>query len=83
MKAKLRTIKRGRVRKVIKPLHRGMPEKVQIEVDGADELYRDLRIENAMQDGNGNKTKLTEEMPVEVVIEASDHRAAPPKHKRR
>ena len=81
MRKTFRTKKHGRVRRVIKPSHPGLPEKVQIEVDGADELYRDLHIENAMEDGNGNKAKLKEEMPVEVVIETSEERAVPAKRK--
>lgn len=81
MSKRLRTKKQGRVRRVIKPSHPGMHEKVQIEVDGANELYRDLRIENAMEDGNGNKAKLKEEMPVEVVIETREEPAVPAKRK--
>jgi len=80
-KLKLRTKKRGRVRRVIRPPHPGVPEKVQIEVDDADDLYRDLRIENAMEDENGNKRKLKAETPVDVVIETSEEQTAPPRRK--
>lgn len=78
---RLRTRKQGRVRRVIKPPHPGVPEKVQIEVDDADDLYRDLRIENVMEDEDGNKKKLKAEMPVEVVIETTEKQTAPPRRK--
>jgi hypothetical protein len=34
----------GRVRKIIKPPHPSVPEKAEIAVHGADELYREIRI---------------------------------------
>lgn len=73
---KLRTRKQGRVRQIIKAPHAGVPEKMQIEVDDADDLYRDLRIENALEDENGNKRKLKAETPVEVVIETTQKQTA-------
>ena len=38
----------GRVEKIVKPPHPSMPEKAQISVDGADDLYREIRIENVV-----------------------------------
>lgn len=61
----------GIVEKVIKPLPgSGEPEKAQIAVKGADDLYRELRVPNKLKDKRGNRVKLEEGTPVEVEIEA-------------
>lgn len=65
-----RTIKPGRVKKIIKPPFPGAPEKAEIAVDGADELYREIRIENRLEDRNGNEAKLKPDAEVEVEIKA-------------
>ena len=39
---------RGTVEKIIAPLSPSQPEKAQIEVHGADDLYREIRIENVV-----------------------------------
>lgn len=61
----------GRVEKVIQP-HPGSgePEKAQIAVEGADHLYREIRVPNHLTDENGHKVKLKEGAEVEVTIEA-------------
>ncbi len=58
------------VEKIIKPPSPGMPEKAQIAVEGADHLYRELRIENTLTDENGEKVRLKPGADVEVTIEA-------------
>lgn len=60
----------GTVEKIIKPPHPSLPEKAQISVDGADNLYREIRIENVLQDEDGQKVALKPGAPVEVTIEA-------------
>lgn len=45
-------------------------EKAQISVQGADDLYREIRIENTMQDTNGQPVALKEGAEVDVTIEA-------------
>ena len=60
----------GKVEKIIKPPHQGVPEKAEIAVDGADDLYREIRIENKLTDEEGNEVKLKEGAPVEVTVEA-------------
>jgi len=60
----------GTVQKIIKPPLPGMPEKAQIAVEGADDLYRELRIENTLTDENGQKVGLKQGAQVEVTIEA-------------
>jgi len=39
---------RGTVQKVIKPPFPAVPEKAQIGVEEADDLYREIRIENVL-----------------------------------
>jgi len=58
------------VEKIIKPLSPKDPEKAQIAVEGADHLYRELRIENSLTDENGHKVRLKQGAEVEVTIEA-------------
>lgn len=63
----------GTVDKVI-PAVNGDPEKVQISLEGADDLYREVRIENILQDGDGKQVSLKQGAEVDVTIEAD------PKH---
>lgn len=60
----------GVVEKVIPPTHPSQPEKAQIAVEGADDLYRELRVVNTLQDADGNNVKLIEGAEVEVTIAA-------------
>ncbi len=48
----------------------GEPEKAQIAVEGADHLYREIRVPNRLIDENGHKVKLKEGAEVEIKIEA-------------
>jgi hypothetical protein len=77
---KKRKIKRpGKVQKVIKPLVPEQPEMAEIAVEGADHLYREVRIENRLEDEQGNEVKLKEGADVDVVVEA-DADATVPAH---
>jgi hypothetical protein len=67
---KPKTTKAGRVRKIIKPLHPNLPEMAEIEIRDADHLYKEIRIDNELQDEHGQKVKLKEHADVDVVIEA-------------
>jgi hypothetical protein len=61
----------GTVEKVIQPHpNSGEPEKAQISVEGADHLYREIRVPNTLVDENGRRVKLKEGAEVEVKIEA-------------
>lgn len=61
----------GKVERVIHPHpNSGEPEKAQIEVEGADHLYREIRVPNRLVDGDGKKVKLKPGAEVEVKIEA-------------
>jgi hypothetical protein len=61
----------GTVEKIIKSPSPSEPEKAQIAVEGADHLYRELRIENVLTDDDGKKVSLKQGAEVEVTIEAS------------
>lgn len=73
--------KRGVVEKVIRSPHPSLPEKAQIEVEDADHLYREIRIDNTLETEDGRKVKLKEQAPVEVVIEADQNDTVPKSEK--
>jgi hypothetical protein len=60
----------GTVEKIIKPISPNEPEKAQIAVQGADDLYREIRIENTLVKDNGEKVRLKPGAEVEVTVEA-------------
>jgi hypothetical protein len=60
----------GTVEKVIKPLAPSEPEKAQIGIEHADDLYREIRIENVVTDKNGAKASLKPGAKVDVIVEA-------------
>ncbi len=63
----------GTVNKIVPSLDSRRPEKAQIAVDGADRLYRDLRIENALLDEHGDDVKLKKGARVEVTVSTGPH----------
>jgi hypothetical protein len=65
------------VEKIIKSPHPNEPEKAQITVEGADHLYRELRIENTLIDENGEKVRLKPGAEIDVTIQASPEAVAP------
>jgi hypothetical protein len=77
MPKKPKITKPGRVQRVIKPFYPQMPEKAEIAVEGADHLYREIRIDNALEDAQGRKVKLKEGAEVDVTIEADPKDTAP------
>ena len=77
MTKKPKTTKHGRVKKIIKSPDPSVPEKAEIEVHGADELYKEIRIENALEDEHGKKTKLKEDAPVDITVEAETKATTP------
>jgi len=60
----------GTVEKIIPAIGAHEPEKAQIAVEGAEELYREIRVENTLQDAAGNDVRLKQGAQVEVTIEA-------------
>jgi hypothetical protein len=67
----------GTVEKIIPPVVPSQPEKAQIAVQGADDLYREIRVENTLTDPHGHEVKLKEGAPVEVTIEANREATVP------
>jgi hypothetical protein len=59
----------GTVQKVIKP-SLAQPEKAQIVIPEADDLYREIRIENQVTDDKGEKARLKPGAEVDVIVEA-------------
>jgi hypothetical protein len=60
----------GTVQKIIPPVHSGEPEKAQIEIDEADVLYKEIRVENEVTDDSGRKAKLKPGAEVQIIVEA-------------
>jgi hypothetical protein len=60
----------GVVEKIVKPVTPSEPEKAQIAVQGADELYREIRVENILENSAGEKVRLKPGAQVDVTIEA-------------
>jgi len=61
---------KGSVKKVIKPVLPNEPEKVEIQIHEADEVYKEMRIENVVTDEKGKKDSLKQGEDVEIVVEA-------------
>lgn len=68
----------GTVEKIIPPITPNQPEKAQISVEGAEHLYKEIRVENTLQDKSGNEVILKKGAKVDVKIEA-DAEATEPK----
>lgn len=67
----------GKVERVIKPPHPSIPEKAQIAVEGAEDLYREIRVENSLTDANGKEVALKEGAEVEVTVNAPAEATTP------
>ena len=61
---------RGTVQKIIKPIAGNQPEKAQIDLQDADDLYREIRIDNEVTDEKGAKAQLKIGAEVDVIVEA-------------
>jgi hypothetical protein len=67
----------GTVQKIIQSPDPSIPEKAEIAVEGADELYREIRIENTLTDEKGHEVKLKSGAEVDVTIEADPSATIP------
>jgi predicted DNA-binding antitoxin AbrB/MazE fold protein len=74
-----KTTKPGTVEKLVKPVDPREPEQAQINIDGAEPLYQEIRIENTLTDQDGNEVKLKEGAEVEVHVEADKDATTPKK----
>jgi hypothetical protein len=70
------------VEKIIKPVVPDEPEKAQISIEGADDLYKEIRIENTLTDENGKEVGLKQGAEVEVTIEAPKDAVVPKKEEK-
>jgi hypothetical protein len=60
----------GIVQKIIEPIDPHAAETAEIAIEGAEELYREIRVENTLKDTKGEQVALKEGAPVDVTIEA-------------
>src|SRR5260370_12180927 len=77
MKKKPKAARPGTVQKIIKSPVPGGPEKAQILVEGADELYRELRVENTLTAEKGKEVSLKQDAHVDVIVEAEPEATKP------
>lgn len=59
----------GTVQKLIKSLP-NEPEKVQIGIEEAEELYREIRVDNELTAEDGQKAHLKTGAKVDIILEA-------------
>jgi hypothetical protein len=69
----------GSVEKVIPPppWQPLQPEKAQIAVEGADHLYREIRIDNVLKNPEGERVRLKPGAHVDVTIETEPDATQP------
>jgi hypothetical protein len=61
----------GKVEKIISAGGQYSPEKAQFSVEGAEDLYGEIRVKNELQDKAGNPVALKKGAEVEVTIAAA------------
>ena len=69
----------GTVDKIIPPTSTKESEKAQISIEGAEDLYKEIRIENSLTTESGSEVRLKKGAEVEVTVEA-DPKATTPKN---
>jgi hypothetical protein len=69
----------GIVEKIIPAIGPLEPEKAQIGIHGADDLYREIRVENVLKDSNGHDVVLKPGAEVDVTIEVDPSDTQPKK----
>ncbi len=69
----------GTVEKIIPPIVPSEPEKAQIAIEGAEDLYKEIRVENTLEDAAGNAVSLKKGAEVEVTIAAEPEATTPKK----
>ncbi len=77
MTANANTTLPGTVDKVIKSPDPEVPDKAQITVEGADELYREIRIENTLITEDGEEVALKPGAQVDVIVAAEAEAVVP------
>jgi hypothetical protein len=69
------------VEKIIPSIAPSKPDKAQISVHTAEDLYKEIRIDNDLKDADGNPVELKKGATVEVTVEATPD-AVVPKNKK-
>jgi hypothetical protein len=67
----------GTVEKIIESPFPDEPEKAQIAVEGADHLYREIRIDNLLTTEDGEEVRLKAGAQVKVTVEAENEATIP------
>jgi len=60
----------GTVQKIIKPIDLDAEDTAEISIEKAEDLYREIRVENTLKDENGQEVALKPSAPVDVTVEA-------------
>lgn len=60
----------GTVAKVVKSRHPDQPERAEIEIQEAEDLYREIRVDNELVDEDGEKAALKPGAEVDIILEA-------------
>jgi hypothetical protein len=63
----------GTVQKIIPSLGPDEPEKAEIVLDDGEPLYREIRIENVLQDEDGEELRLKPGAAVDITVEADEN----------
>jgi hypothetical protein len=71
-KDKPSTTLQGTVQKIIKPVDPHAPDTAEIAIEGAEDLYREIRVENTLKNQKGEEVALKRGAPVDVTIEAEE-----------
>jgi hypothetical protein len=69
----------GKVEEVIPASDVPEPEKAQIAVEGAEDLYKEIRVKNSLTAENGDNVRLKKGAEVEVTVEADSNATTPKK----
>ncbi|HWZ98058.1 MAG TPA: hypothetical protein VN025_09875 [Candidatus Dormibacteraeota bacterium] len=72
----------GKVEKIIPSIVPSDPDKVQITVEGAEDLYKEIRVDNVLIDEKGAEVELKKGADVEITI-AADPEAVTDKNPRK
>ena len=67
----------GTVEQIIESSHPSEPGKVEISIEGGDELYREIRIDNTLTDEDGAQVSLKKGAEVEIRLEAETKATTP------
>jgi hypothetical protein len=60
----------GTVQKIIPSPDPNIPEKAEITIEGADDLYKEIRVENKLTNEKGNEVQLKQGAEVDITVQA-------------